>query len=91
MPESYLVEVKPSVFAETSLTESDFDAVSNMSLSAGEVDDNIRMEFLSRDGAEEWIEQLHPESKSRRGSLLLRRSHGNDESDVDAYLVFQPQ
>lgn len=83
--------MKTSVFAETSLTESDFDAVSNLSLSAEEVDDNIRMEFFSREGAEEWIEQLKPGDKNRRGSLLLRGSHGKDESDVDAYLVFQPK
>lgn len=58
MPTSYLVEVKPSVFAETSLTEPDFDATSNMSLSAGELDDNICMKFLTREGAEGWVGNL---------------------------------
>ena len=92
MPTSYLVEVKPSVFVETSLTESDFAPVSNMSLSEGELEDNICMEFVSREDAEEWIGQLRSDiSKHRRGRLLVRRAHRDDESEVDGYLVFQPK
>ena len=59
-------------------------------LSPEKVDSDIRTEFLSREGAGEWIGQLSPQSMNQRGSFLTYISHGKDDSNVDAYLVFQP-
>lgn len=77
MSNSYLVELKDSVFRETPLTEDDFD-------------DDRQIEFSSEADAEEWISdqnQLH----SKMGELTLHTAHPNDKSDVDAYVVFQPR
>lgn len=91
MGSSYLVEVKPSVFSETNLTHSDFDAVSNLSLSENEFGSNLNMEFTSREDAESWVEGLeYRKSFTRRGRLRLHRAHSEDNSSVDAYLLFKP-
>ena len=76
MSGNYLVELKDSVFRETSLTEDEFD-------------DDLRIEFPSEDHAEAWVsEQDH--SHAEMGNLTLHTAHPNDKSNVDAYVVFQP-
>jgi hypothetical protein len=77
MPESYLVELKDSIFRETPLTEDEFD-------------DDRQIEFLSEDDAEEWVADQN-RSHSELGELTLHTAHPNDTSDVDAYVVFQPR
>lgn len=77
MPDSYLIELKDSVFRETPLTEAEFD-------------DDRQIEFSSEADAEEWVSnknRLH----SEMGELTLHTAHPNDKSDVDAYMVFQPR
>lgn len=76
MPGNYLVELKDSVFRETPLTEDEFD-------------DDLRIEFPSKDHAEAWVSEqnsLH----SKMGSLTLHTAHPNDKSNVNSYVVFQP-
>lgn len=76
MPESYLVELKESVFRETPLTEEEFD-------------DDLRIEFASKDDAETWVSDQN-RSHSKLGELTLHTAHPNDKSNVDAYVVFKP-
>jgi hypothetical protein len=75
MPDNYLVELKKSVFQETLLTEDEFDR---------------QIEFLSEANAEEWIAEQN-RAHSEMGELTLHTAHPNDKSNVDAYVVFQPQ
>jgi hypothetical protein len=92
MPDSYLVEVKPSVFSETSLKPADFDAVSNLSLSEEEFEGGLLMEFTSEEDAESWVQSYSPEIYTHRaGRLRLHSAHRDDGSDVDAYLLFKPR
>jgi hypothetical protein len=91
MSDSFLVEVKPSVFTDTSLTPADFDPVSNLSLAEEEFEDRILMEFISREDAESWIWSLHPKPSHRAGKLTIQTAHYQDESEVDAYLLFSPR
>ena len=77
MTDTYLIELKDSVFRETPLT-------------ANEFDDNRQLEFPSDADAEEWVREqnrLHTDSNE----LTLHSAHPNDKSDVDAYVVFQPK
>ena len=75
MPDGYLVELKDSVFRETPLTEDEFDR---------------QIEFPSEAGAEEWVSEQN-RSHSEMGELTLHTAHPYDKSNVDAYVVFQPQ
>lgn len=75
MPDSYLVELKNSVYKETLLTEDEFDR---------------QIEFSSEANAEEWIAEQN-RAHSEMGELTLHTAHPNDKSNVDAYFVFQPQ
>jgi hypothetical protein len=75
MPDNYLVELKKSVFQETLLTEDEFDR---------------QIEFSSEANAEEWIAEQN-RAHSEMGELTLHTAHPNDKSNVDAYVVFQPQ
>jgi hypothetical protein len=74
MPDSYLVELKDSVFRETPLTEDEFDR---------------QIEFPSEADAEEWVSEQN-RSHSEMGELTLHTAHPNDKSDADAYVVFKP-
>lgn len=76
MLDSYLVELKDSVFRETPLTEDEFD-------------DDRQIEFPSKADAEEWVADRN-RSHSELGTLTLHTAHPNDKSDVDAYVVFKP-
>jgi len=92
MRESYLVQVKPSVFTETSLKPADFDAVSNLSLSEEEFEEGLIIEFTTREDAQSWVHSYGPEIYGRRdGQLRLHTAHSADDSDVDAYLLFKPR
>ena len=92
MPTTYLVEVKPSVFAETSLIESDFDDISNMGLSEDTFDTNLHMEFRSREDAESWVEELSQSlNYDRDGRLRIQTAHAEDSSKADGYLLFKPR
>lgn len=76
MSDSYLVELKDSVFRKTPLTE-------------GEFNDDRQIEFRSAADAEEWVASQN-RSHSARGQLTLHAAHPNDTSNVDAYVVFRP-
>ena len=76
MSGNYLVELKDSVFRETPLTEDEFD-------------DDRRIGFPSEDHAEAWVSEQN-RSHSEMGALTLHTAHPNDNSNVDAYVVFQP-
>lgn len=76
MAERYLVELKDSVFRETPLNEDNFE-------------DDRQLTFRSEDDAEEWIAEQN-KSHSELGELSLHTAHPNDNSEVDAYVVFQP-
>lgn len=76
MSDSYLVELKDSVFRETPLTEDEFD-------------DDRQIEFPSETDAEEWVAEQN-RSHSKMGELTLHTAHPNDTSDMDAYVVFKP-
>jgi hypothetical protein len=91
MGSSYLVEVKPSVFIETSLTPTDFDPVSNLSLSEDQFEERLLMEFISREDAESWISSLRPKLSHRAGQLTIHEAHYQDDSEVDGYLIFHPR
>lgn len=92
MNASYLVEVKSSVFSETSLTRGDFDQVSNLSIGEQDFDDPITMEFRSREDAKEWINSLRiGVSSLRPGHIHIKKAHGSDKSEVDGYLLFMPE
>lgn len=90
MSESYLVEVKQSVFIETSLTPADFDPVSNLSPTE-DFDERILMNFTSYEDAKSWVGTLRPELSHRAGRLTIHAAHSEDESQVDAYLLFTPR
>jgi hypothetical protein len=75
MPDSYLVELKNSVFQEPLLTEDEFDR---------------QVEFSSETDAEEWVVEQN-RAHSEMGELTLHTAHPNDKSNVDAYVVFQSQ
>jgi hypothetical protein len=77
MAETYLVELKESVFSETPVAEESFD-------------DDLRIEFASKDDAETWVSEQN-RSHSEMGQLTLHTAHPNDKSDVNAYVVFQPR
>lgn len=91
MSESYLIEVKQSVFTDTSLSPGDFDRVSNLSLSGDSFEERILMEFTSREDAESWVRTLHPKLSHRAGQLTVHQAHYEHESGVDAYLIFSPR
>jgi hypothetical protein len=91
MSDSYLVEVKPSVFSDTSLIPADFDPVSNMALSEDRFEERLLMDFTSREDAESWVKSLHPKLSHRAGRLIIHRAHNQDNSEVDAYLLFHPR
>jgi hypothetical protein len=92
MGSSYLVEVKPSVFSETTLIPHDFDQISNLSTKADQFDDRLTMAFRSREGAEEWVNSLEADIYTHRiGRLHLQSAHQADGSEVDAYLMFKPR
>lgn len=92
MSESYQVEVKKSVFAETTLVRADFDGVSNMTTIDIDFQDTPLLDFQSREEAMEWIRALDYKSTTNRfGKLALQSAHSNDESGVDAYLLFKPR
>ncbi|CCQ36672.1 uncharacterized protein Nmlp_2507 [Natronomonas moolapensis 8.8.11] len=74
MPDSYLVELKNSVFQETLLSEDEFDR---------------QIEFPSETNAEEWVVEQN-RTHSEMGKLTLHTAHPNDKSNVDAYVIFQP-
>lgn len=74
MPDSYLVELKNSVFQETLLSEDEFDR---------------QIEFSSETNAEEWVVEQN-RTHSEMGELTLHTAHPNDKSNVDAYVIFQP-
>lgn len=88
----YIVEVKPSAFSDTSLTEDDLDEdwhanVFSHTIEGGE----HKIEFTSEQGAEKLIEEWNQSLDFlRRGGLSLRNPHASDESDTDAYLLFKP-
>lgn len=89
MSNSYLVEVKPSVLSDTSLTPADFDPVSNLCLSEDQFEERLLIEFTSREDAESWVRSLGPlEETLREGKLRIQGAHSNDDSNVDAYLLF---
>jgi len=75
MSDGYLVELKESVFDETHLSEDEFD--------------DRRLRFDSEADAAEWVEDRNGEH-SRPGSLVVHTAHPNDNSDVDAYIVYKP-
>ncbi len=74
MPDSYLVELKDSVFRETPLSEDEFDR---------------QIEFSSETDAEAWVVNQN-RSHSKAGELTLHTAHPKDKSDVDSYVVFNP-
>jgi len=77
MSESYLVELKDTVFQDTPLTEDEFS-------------DDRQIEFSSEADAEAWVSaknKLH----DNLGELTLHAAHPNDNSDVEAYVVFKPK
>lgn len=76
MSETYLVECKESVFRETPLQAADFGG-------------DPRLEFASRDHAETWVAELD-RIRPGPGQLTVHAAHPNDKSEVDAYIVFQP-
>jgi hypothetical protein len=75
--DTYLVELKDTVFQDTPLTEDEFS-------------DDRQIEFPSEGAAEEWISEKN-ELHDNIGGLTLHAAHPNDKSDVEAYVVFQPQ
>lgn len=80
MADSYLVELKPSVFRETPLSRVDFEFDS---------EDAPRLSFDSETDAETWVIELNREHPIT-GQLTLHTAHPDDASNVDAYLVFHP-
>jgi hypothetical protein len=76
MSENYCVALKESVFRETPLTEADFDG-------------DLQLSFSSQAAAEEWVTEQN-QTHSKMGQLTLHTAHPNDQSDVSAYVVFQP-
>jgi len=76
MSERYCIELKESVFRETTLTEAEFD-------------DDLQLGFASESDAEAWVTEQN-RHHSKMGELTLHSAHPNDTSDVDAYVVFQP-
>lgn len=77
MSERYRIELKESVFRETPLTEAEFD-------------DDLQLTFSSEREAAAWVTEQN-RAHSEMGELTLHTAHPNDQSDVDAYVVFQPQ
>lgn len=77
MSECYRIELKESVFRETPLTEAEFD-------------DDLQLEFSTETEAEAWAAKQNRDH-SEMGDLTLHTAHPNDKSNVDAYVVFQPQ
>lgn len=89
----FLIAVKPTVFSETSLTKDDIDEQQNPVIySQNVVDDELHIEFTSKQGAEKLVEDWNRSLDAiRRGKLIIRRPHSSDKSEVDAYLTFQPR
>lgn len=75
MTDQYRVIVKESARCEKTVPEDIFD-------------DNGRRVFDSKAAAEEWVAD-HNESSPSLGQLILRDPDPEDETDVDAYLVFR--
>ena len=74
---NYLVELKDTVFEDTPLIEDEFS-------------DDRQIEFPSETAAQEWVSeknQLH----NNLSEIIFHAVHSHDTSDVDAYMVFQPQ
>ncbi|WP_330630869.1 hypothetical protein [Halocatena halophila] len=80
MTESFVVELKPSVFRETAFTRSDFELPAT---------DPPRRTFETPTAADQWANELN-ERHQDMGQLSIHTPHPNDTSDVDAYLVFHP-
>lgn len=77
MSESYRVTVTESVLRETPLTEDGFGAA-------------LELRLTTKADAELWVDERN-QSLPGLGQLTLHTAHPNDNSDVDAYLVFRPQ
>lgn len=77
MSERYRIEIKESVFRETPLTEAEFD-------------DDLQLVFSLESEAAAWVAEQNGKH-SKMGELTLHTAHPNDQLDVDAYVVFQPQ
>ncbi len=77
MSTNYLVELKDTVFEDTPLTENEFS-------------DDRQIEFPSEIAAQEWVSERN-QLYNNLGELTVHTAHPNDTSDVDAYIVFQPQ
>lgn len=75
MTETYVVKVKRSARHEWSLSEEMYD-------------ENHRMTFGSQDDAECWVDE-HNETIPSFGIFFLRDADPEDESRVDAYLVYR--
>lgn len=91
--DTYVVEVKPSALGETSLRRDDFNEDQHLViLSQTDVGGELRIEFTTRQGAENLVEELNYTLDAvRRGKLVMRRAHSSDVSDADAYLLFKPR
>jgi hypothetical protein len=89
----FLVKVQPAVLSETSMTEDDFEEDQDpVIFSRKYVDGKIHIELTSKQGAERLVEEWNQRLDAvRRGKLILRHPHSDDESEVDAYLFFQPR
>jgi hypothetical protein len=75
MTETYVVKVKRSARHEWSLSEEMYD-------------ENHRMTFGSQDDAECWVDE-HNETIPSFGIFFLRDADPEDESGIDAYLVYR--
>jgi len=75
MTESFTITIKQSVFDATGLSEEKYA--------------NETFSFESEAAAEEWVADIDA-AHSQQGSLILHSAHPNDNSDVDAYLIFDP-
>lgn len=87
----FKVEVKPSALVETPLSEADFDEDEHMVIYSTErVDDELVVEFTTREGAESLIKEWnYTLDFHREGILYLRTPNSDTNPDTDAYLMFQ--
>ena len=75
MSEAYVVEVKRSVRHEWTISDDMYD-------------ETHCMRFNSQDEAEDWVDE-HNTSTPSFGSFFLRDADSEDESEVDAYLLYR--
>lgn len=89
----FIVKVQPAVLSETSMTEDNFEEDKDpVIFSRKYVDGKIHLELTSRQGGERLVEEWNQSLDAiRRGKIILRCPHSDDESEVDAYLFFQPR